>query len=192
MSNTGFGRCEKDFSEGPICYVNQPSTCRDITKSKHEPGQYYSWEACNEKHFTGEANQRKTIKRNSFIKSLIIFPFLRVNISNINIWVLFADSPALRHTDQLHPLKDDIISIQLDNSPCTCINFVNKNGVGNCKMGENRFDNKNVCYVALPSSCPDLKNSRTDAGKFLSAVACENNNIGTNDLQNSKTTSDHY
>ena len=70
--------------------------------------------------------------------------------------------------------------------------FVNKNGIGNCQMGEKRFYNRNVCYVSLPSSCPDLKNSSTDAGKFLSAIACQKSNVETNDLQNTKTASNHY
>jgi len=161
VSSEGFGRCEKDFGAGPICYVNQPSTCSDVTKSKNKPGQQYSWEACRGKLSSIDAVQHP---------------------------------PALRHTDEepLHQLGNDVIDIKTNTAPCTCIDFVNKNGVGDCQMGENRFDNKNVCYVALPSSCPDLKNSRTDAGKFLSAFACQENNIETNDLKNIKTASSHY
>ena len=59
---------------------------------------------------------------------------------------------------------------------CTCIDHLNKNGIGNCQAGEKRFQNEIVCYVALPSSCPDLKKSNTDKGKFLSALPCKNHN----------------
>ena len=88
---------------------------------------------------------------------------------------------------------DDFIDTRPTTFPCTCIDYVNKNGVGNCTKNwrENRFDGKNVCYVALPSSCEDLKNSNTDAGKFLSAVACQQNEK-TNHLPNSITKTSHY
>ena len=88
---------------------------------------------------------------------------------------------------------DDIIDTRPDIFPCTCIEYINKNGVGNCTKSwqENRFNNQNVCYVALPSSCPDLKNSRTDAGKFLSAVACHGSNRRDNVPNSIKKTS-HY
>ena len=65
-------------------------------------------------------------------------------------------------------------------SACTCTDYVNKNGVGNCKKGETRFNNEDVCYVSLPSTCPDLKKSQTDSSKFLSAVACQTRSDKTN------------
>jgi len=142
VSSKGYGRCEKDFQDGPICYVNQPSICKDATNSQSHPGQYFSWEACKKQHLPDQTKNQP---------------------------------PLLRQTDgeHLHQLDDDVIDIQLNTSPCACIDFVNKNGIGNCQMGEKRFYNENVCYVSLPSSCPDLKNSSTDAGKFLSAIACQ-------------------
>ena len=71
---------------------------------------------------------------------------------------------------------DEDINIRPGNDDCTCIDYVNKNGVGNCQgKGEKRFHNVHVCYVSLPSNCPDLKISKTDANKFLSAVACNTN-----------------
>ena len=69
----------------------------------------------------------------------------------------------------------DYIDINQETFDCTCIDHVNKNGIGNCQTGEKRFENEIVCYVALPSSCPDLKKSNTDKGKFLSALPCKNN-----------------
>ena len=75
-------------------------------------------------------------------------------------------------------LEDDKVYIDLRQEAisCTCIDHLNKNGIGNCQTGEKRFPNEVVCYVALPSSCPDLKKSNTDKGKFLSALPCKNHN----------------
>ena len=59
VSSKGYGRCEKDFQDGPICYVNQPSICKDAISSQSQPGQYFSWEACNKQHLTDQKKQRK-------------------------------------------------------------------------------------------------------------------------------------
>jgi hypothetical protein len=93
------------------------------------------------------------------------------------LYLLLLGTPTVSDDRYEYPLMDDIIDTRPTTFPCTCIDYVNKNGVGNCTQNwrENRFDGENVCYVALPSSCGDLKNSRTDAGKFLSAVACQQN-----------------
>ena len=77
--------------------------------------------------------------------------------------------------DNLEGNKDHIDTLQ-ETFGCTCIDHLNKNGIGNCQAGEKRFQNEIVCYVALPSSCPDLKKSNTDKGKFLSALPCKNHN----------------
>ena len=47
--HSGFGpKCEKDLNKhgrtGPICYVNQPSTCTDKVVAGAKG--YYSWDAC--------------------------------------------------------------------------------------------------------------------------------------------------
>lgn len=44
----GFGNCLKQAGHlrGPHCYVNQPSTCKDIKTSTTEEGKQYSVEAC--------------------------------------------------------------------------------------------------------------------------------------------------
>lgn len=158
VSDLGYGRCEKDFKEGPVCYVNQLSTCKDLVSSSNDPGKQYSWEACSSKKFTDNISPRSLLPTD---------------------------------VDDDYDVKDEFIDIRQDTFPCTCIAHVNKYGVGNCKMGEKRFNNENVCYVSLPSSCSDLKNSNTDAGKFLSAVACETNRK-SNDLPNSIITFGHY
>ena len=49
VSNSGFGNCEKDFGgKGPICYVTQPSNCKDVrgSVSERDKGKQFSWEAC--------------------------------------------------------------------------------------------------------------------------------------------------
>ena len=45
ISDSGFGNCKKLYKSGPICYVNVPSTCSDLKKSK-SAGRSYSWDAC--------------------------------------------------------------------------------------------------------------------------------------------------
>ena len=54
---TDHGDCKKAFSKydslsgktfsGPVCFVNEPSTCTDLRMSKNLRGKQYSWEACN-------------------------------------------------------------------------------------------------------------------------------------------------
>ena len=41
-----YGRCRKVYKKGPVCYVNQPSTCKDLVHSTTEKGEQYSWDAC--------------------------------------------------------------------------------------------------------------------------------------------------
>ena len=35
---------------GPICYVNQPSSCKDLVANRNDPSKQYSWEACTNYH----------------------------------------------------------------------------------------------------------------------------------------------
>ena len=49
ISNSGYGNCEKEFgSKGTICYVTQPSNCKDVRSSvsERDKGKQFSWEAC--------------------------------------------------------------------------------------------------------------------------------------------------
>ena len=50
----------------------------------------------------------------------------------------------------------------------------NKNDVGNCKGSKpKQFNGTTVaCYVNLPSTCGDLKDSVTNPGEQLSAEPC--------------------
>ena len=45
IANSGFGNCQKKYKNDQICYVNEPSTCKDLVKSK-STGKRFSWEAC--------------------------------------------------------------------------------------------------------------------------------------------------
>ena len=51
VSNYGYGNCQKSYQEkGPICYVNEPSTCNDLEIAKSSTnavGKKYSLEACS-------------------------------------------------------------------------------------------------------------------------------------------------
>ena len=47
VTKKGWGDCRKDLHrKGPICYVNEPSTCNDVRTSKIYNDRRYSWEAC--------------------------------------------------------------------------------------------------------------------------------------------------
>ena len=55
VNSNGYGNCKKIFLNGPICYVNQPSTCNDTevyTSTDDNKELYYSWLAC--KNTTGK------------------------------------------------------------------------------------------------------------------------------------------
>ena len=45
VANSGYGNCKKEFKNGPICYVNEPSNCKDLQESS-STGKRYSWLAC--------------------------------------------------------------------------------------------------------------------------------------------------
>ena len=63
-------------------------------------------------------------------------------------------------------------------SGCTCMDYINKNGYGNCKKQSTNLGGKFTCYVNQPSSCTDRKDSGTDPGKQYSAEACKEQNQG--------------
>ena len=46
VNPNGYGNCNKKYKKGPICYVNQPTSCSDIKPSKSNAGERLSWEAC--------------------------------------------------------------------------------------------------------------------------------------------------
>ena len=49
VSKSGYGRCQKSYLNGPLCYVKEPTTCEDVvTKDSHGPTGY-SWQACQKK-----------------------------------------------------------------------------------------------------------------------------------------------
>ena len=61
---------------------------------------------------------------------------------------------------------------------CSCHDFINPNGFGQCKKGSSyeHVKGRNVCYVNRPSNCSDLTYSSTNPGKKFSAAACDNLN----------------
>ena len=58
---------------------------------------------------------------------------------------------------------------------CSCHDFINPNGFGQCKKGSSyeHVKGRNVCYVNRPSNCSDLTYSSTNPGKKFSAAACD-------------------
>merc|ERR1712165_335574 len=62
---------------------------------------------------------------------------------------------------------------------CSCTDYVNRNGVGQCKKSSRfQFDNKVSCYVNLPTTCTDKIPSTTDRDKWLSHEACQSTGGG--------------
>ena len=41
----GYGNCHQSYN-GPICYVNEPTTCTDVVNAGGGGRTGYSWEAC--------------------------------------------------------------------------------------------------------------------------------------------------
>ena len=71
-------------------------------------------------------------------------------------------------------IKSFIIhSLELGES-CTCNDFVDENGYGNCLK---EINGKNICYVNQPSSCNDLEYSNSAPEKKISAEACSGNSV---------------
>lgn len=58
---------------------------------------------------------------------------------------------------------------------CTCKDFVNDGGFGNCfkRSGHSKHGGKAVCYVEQPSTCSDLIDSKANPGEKVSAEACQ-------------------
>ena len=56
---------------------------------------------------------------------------------------------------------------------CECINFVNSSGQGNCQNSTTNKSEDRLCYVRVPSECPDVQNSSLFHDKQISWKACE-------------------
>ncbi len=55
---------------------------------------------------------------------------------------------------------------------CTCHDFINVGGHGQCKTKASITNGRPFCYVNQPSNCTDLYASETDPGKKISVEAC--------------------
>ena len=57
-----------------------------------------------------------------------------------------------------------------ERATCSCIEYEDNDGFGNCKKPMETYDKKNpVCYVKVPSSCNDLVQKDS---KYFSWEAC--------------------
>ena len=56
---------------------------------------------------------------------------------------------------------------------CSCSNFINRNGFGQCKKGDRGFHGAVTCYVKNPSTCTDKIQSTTNKEHWRSAQACK-------------------
>ena len=69
VGKSGHGNCQKELQTGPMCYVNEPSTCTDLVDgNQHDTTEKrYSWEACNNnqgQYFIPEESDGDCIKEN--------------------------------------------------------------------------------------------------------------------------------
>ena len=56
---------------------------------------------------------------------------------------------------------------------CECTDFVNFFRQGNCQTSNIDKSDDKLCYVKVPSKCPDVKNSSLFLGKQISKRACD-------------------
>ena len=56
---------------------------------------------------------------------------------------------------------------------CECIDFVDSSGQGNCQNSNTNKSEDRLCYVRVPSECPDVQNSSLFHDKQISWRACE-------------------
>ena len=56
---------------------------------------------------------------------------------------------------------------------CECIDFVNSSGQGNCQNSNTNKSEGRLCYVRIPSECPDVRNSSLFHDEQISWRACE-------------------
>ena len=54
---------------------------------------------------------------------------------------------------------------------CKCKDFVDSNGQGNCIEENATANDSKICYVRLPSTCEDLKDSSCHPGEKYSTEA---------------------
>ena len=74
VAGNGYGNCKKSFRKGgPICYVNEPSTCMDLEVSSRYGNRRYSWEACERGFLTGQT-KAKLESRNGMKYEYIFIP----------------------------------------------------------------------------------------------------------------------
>ena len=69
-----------------------------------------------------------------------------------------------------------IFVISAEDIGCTCHDFINHNGYGQCKLKDlyhGHVRDNFVCYVNQPSNCDDLYASVSNPGKKLSAIPCK-------------------
>lgn len=63
-------------------------------------------------------------------------------------------------------------------NPCTCNNYLDKDGFGLCQKRDIRFHGNFSCFVEYPSSCVDVLKVSEYNSRYMSAVACEDKNEG--------------
>ena len=76
----------------------------------------------------------------------------------------------MKSTNYIFKLSLRYLSFNLVFTNCSCNEYVNADGYGNCQK---TIGGKGLaCYVNQPSTCQDLVNSATDNGKQYSWEAC--------------------
>ena len=138
------GDCQDYRNEKRWCYVYQPSNCTDLNQDHNGLG--WSFEACEHK-------ESKHPELNMCFRYII---FLGL------IWFL----KYLSYFCNLRLYK-------IESGKCSCHNFTDIDGYGNCQKGHPNKNNLNVCYVNQPNNCPDTLQSGALRGREISAYACK-------------------
>ena len=84
---------------------------------------------------------------------------------------------SMKINKQIHHSKIiDFPCITIDLS-CECKDFIDSNGQGNCIEDNVTVNESKICYVRLPSTCEDLKDSSCHPGEKYSIEAILNSGI---------------
>ena len=124
------------------CYVSQPSDCNDLVDSTVYDMHQWSFQACDEK--PGRNDLLLLVRFNSYYYT--------------NTTYILQSVLALQF---LTGLED-----------CTCYDFVDEDGYGNCLKGHPNKNGLLVCYVKQPTSCNDTIDNLSLPGREISSLAC--------------------
>merc|ERR1719469_864885 len=178
INPNGYGQCEKgdsDFGGSVSCYVALPSSCKDLVRSGSHPNKFVSAEAC-EKHLGDQAPIQSGCTCTDFINPYGFGKCQKADSDfegSVSCYVHLPSPCKDLVRSGSHPKKFLSSEACGNERGCTCTDFINPNGYGQCRKADSDFGGSFTCYVALPSSCKDLVRSGSHPSKYLSSEACD-------------------